>query len=632
MIVSDIKKGFYDDIHSQQNVHVFVSFDVDAVCAWKILQFLFRCCDVSYTIIPVKTAEDLKRAYDQNKEFVKRVILINCGANINVLDYLDPTDDPIFYILDSHRPIDLYNVYNENQVRLILKADDIIEAEKFPNLQDVFLINNDEEEDEEYGSDEDSPPKRKRFDEDALEKQREKRIWQEKRDEIMHDYLKYTYYGPSSAVIMFDIAWKLSLDNNELLWWAIIGLTEQYINNKIDSHEYVLECDSLQCHVARHNPRQENDALSIDCLKITFDRDLFLALYRHWSLHDSIRNTMHTACRFKLWTLKGEKKLYEFLADLGLPLAQVKQKYVSMDMHLRGNVKTWIEDKAEKYGLNQILFASFHVQQGFRNKFCAADIVYAVTALLESGDDKTAVECFYDAVDCLARSKSDILYKGLDSAKHQLSLIYRQVQTFIDSGQVISTGPFFYANIQEGAINAKYFSHTTCITQLAQFLLQAQTTLHARKTKKKHLPLVLSAPAAEDFICLVGIPPISGSSTKKGNSTKDDTTGNYDEKLNEMFNPMDITIVQMQELVKKMSRLTSELKYLSETNDSDEISEELLMAYRKEFDVKNSCIKELARHRDRPNLMHLVGVWESQVYLYSVKFNIETMLQEMNLR
>lgn len=44
---------------------------------------------------------------------------------------------------------------------------------------------------------------------------------------------------------------------------------------------------------------------------------LRLALYQHWSLHESLCNTCYTAARFKLWSVHGQKRLQEFLADMG---------------------------------------------------------------------------------------------------------------------------------------------------------------------------------------------------------------------------------------------------------------------------------------------------------------------------
>jgi fucose 4-O-acetylase-like acetyltransferase len=35
---------------------------------------------------------------------------------------------------------------------------------------------------------------------------------------------------------MYELAWKMSRDNNDLLWWAIIGLTEQLLYERIDRY------------------------------------------------------------------------------------------------------------------------------------------------------------------------------------------------------------------------------------------------------------------------------------------------------------------------------------------------------------------------------------------------------------
>lgn len=50
---------------------------------------------------------------------------------------------------------------------------------------------------------------------------------------------------------MFELAWKLSKDNNDLLWWAIVGITEQVLLEKIEHSQYVLETGTLQSHVTR---------------------------------------------------------------------------------------------------------------------------------------------------------------------------------------------------------------------------------------------------------------------------------------------------------------------------------------------------------------------------------------------
>ncbi len=49
-------------------------------------------------------------------------------------------------------------------------------------------------------------------------------------------------------------------------------------------------------------------------------QELNLNLYRHWSLYESLRHTIYTAAKFRIWLNKGKQRLSEFLAELGLPL------------------------------------------------------------------------------------------------------------------------------------------------------------------------------------------------------------------------------------------------------------------------------------------------------------------------
>ena len=57
-------------------------------------------------------------------------------------------------------------------------------------------------------------------------------------------------------------------------------------------------------------------------MKLSYQKELNLNLYRHWSISESLHHTIYTAAKFKIWTHKGKQKLSEFLAELGLPLVQ----------------------------------------------------------------------------------------------------------------------------------------------------------------------------------------------------------------------------------------------------------------------------------------------------------------------
>lgn len=101
---------------SFQRVLLLVHYDVDAICTCKILQGLFKCDNISYTLVPVGGMSELKTAYEENNEEIKYVVLVNCGGTVDLVDILQPEEDVVFFVLDSHKPTDVCNVYSDGQV------------------------------------------------------------------------------------------------------------------------------------------------------------------------------------------------------------------------------------------------------------------------------------------------------------------------------------------------------------------------------------------------------------------------------------------------------------------------------------------------------------------------------------
>ncbi|XP_040898437.1 cell division control protein 45 homolog [Toxotes jaculatrix] len=522
MFITDIRKGFYEVV-ANQRVALLVASDIDALCACKILQMLFHCDQVQYTLVPVTGWQDLGTAFLEHKEQFRYFVLINCGANVDLLEMLQPDDDSIFFICDTHRPVDVVNVYNDTQIKLLIKQDDDLGV---PSYDDIFR----DEDDEEGGdsgneSDEGSEPsgKRRRFDEGAverrIERQRARRAWEARRREILFDYEQYEYHGTSAAMVFFELAWVLTKDTKDMLWWAIIGLTDQWVHDKITHMKYVTDIATMQRHVSRHNHRNEDEenSLSIDCMRISFEYDLRLTLYQHWSLYESICNSCYTSCNFKLWTLNGQKKLQEFLADMGLPLKQVRQKFNSMDMSIKENLRDVIEESSNKYGMKDIRIQTFGVHFGFKNRFLASDMVHATAALLESTEkDESDSDNFIKALDSLSRGNLDRLHSGIDLAKKKLIAIQQTVASCICTNLILSQGPFLYCYLMEGTPDVKLFSKSMALTLLCKYLLKA--FVHSTRNKRcKLLPLIMAAPkdVEKGTVIVVGIPPESETSDKK---------------------------------------------------------------------------------------------------------------------
>lgn len=43
-------------------------------------------------------------------------MLINCGGTLDIIDILEPDEDVTFFVVDSHRPTDICNIYSSSQV------------------------------------------------------------------------------------------------------------------------------------------------------------------------------------------------------------------------------------------------------------------------------------------------------------------------------------------------------------------------------------------------------------------------------------------------------------------------------------------------------------------------------------
>ncbi|XP_049978908.1 cell division control protein 45 homolog isoform X3 [Alexandromys fortis] len=499
MFVSDFRKEFYELVHNQA---------------------LFQCDHVQYTLVPVSGWQELETAFLEHKEQFSYFILINCGANVDLLEILQPDEDSVFFVCDTHRPVNVVNVYNDTQIKLLIKQEDDLEV---PAYDDIFR---DEAEDEDLsGSDSDgSEPseKRTRLEEEILArttKRRQRREWEARRRDILFDYEQYEYYGTSSAMVMFDLAWMMSKDLNDMLWWAIVGLTDQWVHDKITQMKYVTDIGILQRHVSRHNHRNEaeENTLSVDCTRISFEYDLRLVLYQHWSLHESLYNTSYTAARFKLWSVHGQKRLQEFLADMGLPLKQVKQKFQSMDVSLKENLREMIEESANKFGMKDMRVQTFSIHFGFKHKFLASDVVFATMSLMENPEkDSSGTEHFIQALDSLSRSNLDKLYLGLELAKKHLQATQQTIASCLCTNLVTSQGPFLYCSLMEGTPDVTLFSKPASLSLLSRHLLKS--FVHSTKNRRcKLLPLVMAAPLSieQGTVTVVGIPPETDSSDRK---------------------------------------------------------------------------------------------------------------------
>ena len=116
MFVQDLRLDFYNILIGKR-ILIIVNYDIDAICASKILQSLFKYDQMVYSVVPIMGLAGLQRAFQENQDNVKYVILINCGGCIDIVEYLQPDEDVVFFVCDSHRPFDVCNIYSDKQVK-----------------------------------------------------------------------------------------------------------------------------------------------------------------------------------------------------------------------------------------------------------------------------------------------------------------------------------------------------------------------------------------------------------------------------------------------------------------------------------------------------------------------------------
>ncbi len=172
-------------------------------------------------------------------------------------------------VIDSHRPFSLSNVYGDNtnenvgdieKARVLLVHDSELEADEIPDSETVKLygedLMNQEEEEEEDFDEYEAPVQRRRVNEDGEsvavaggqeDDRDERRQMRQKRVEaraVVEAYYSGTSRGTPTAILLMDLSnGRVNNLDAATLWWAILGVTEQHINDDMeeDKHDKLVE-------------------------------------------------------------------------------------------------------------------------------------------------------------------------------------------------------------------------------------------------------------------------------------------------------------------------------------------------------------------------------------------------------
>ncbi|TDH70262.1 hypothetical protein CCR75_001639 [Bremia lactucae] len=424
------------------SILLLVALDVDALCAAEILTRLLRADMLSYSLLAMRGYEDVLEARETRIRSadgrvrggmeLRSVILLNCGAIVDVAKLLALPRHVKCYVFDSHRPIHLANLYDEHQ-QIVVFDDEALPLDAYPAFGpdlDVEDWENDSSEDEQDTSEGEAEvpedtnvevgDKRGRDNNNEHDVENTKRrrnesadlttqegipaldVKRQRRQAILR-YYRGSFHGAPAATIAYEIAQQLNRATREILWFAIVGLTKQLVLEEIDMDNYNLliaryqdEVLAMQQTTVAHSTNELFPGY--DDGKLTFEEEYRFLCYRHWSLYEAMYYSDYVASKLGLYdtqvrrlgaskaleTTTLESNLHVFLARMGISLRQSRQQFAYMPLELKQLLRHKMHEMASEFGLDDLFYGSFQRQFAFQYQLCAADAVYGLQALLEA--------------------------------------------------------------------------------------------------------------------------------------------------------------------------------------------------------------------------------------------------------
>ncbi|KAF5451493.1 hypothetical protein F2P56_026599 [Juglans regia] len=475
--------------------------DVDSLCALKIIFHILESDSIRYACYPVSSFQEIHKyvgpSLSSSDEPVS-ILLINWGCHRDLRKVLNLGPEVHVFVVDSHRPIHLHNLSDQNdRVVVLFTQDDEHQTDlaydfDVSALANASDLNSDDEADEELNSeDENNSESDEEVDGSGSRKRR--RVSEENKDDPVQVFCKLkreyyytgTFHGKPSGCLMYDLSHSLRKNTNELLWLACVSLTDQFVHERLTDERYQAGVMELEQHI---NSSGNLDAVTLVTLKdgtkirapnvsrIAYEDEPRLMLLQEWTLFDSMLCSSYIATKLKTWSDNGMKKLKLLLARMGFALVDCQQKFRHMDHEVKQKMKDEFDRFLPEYGLADFYYRSFLRLHGYHSRVSAADVVYGVTALLESfvkSDASCTSKQFGVAYDALSLSNLDKLKAGMQHAIRIQRAILRQGSTSITKSGCIRSGRKFRWVKLEDSVDTKLLGYPQSLTRFCHFVMDA---------------------------------------------------------------------------------------------------------------------------------------------------------------
>ncbi|KAJ0659752.1 putative CDC45 family protein [Helianthus annuus] len=499
--------------------------DVDSLCALKIICHVLESDSVRYACYPVSSFKEIHKYAGPSLSSLSddpvTILLINWGCHRDLSKVLDLGPVARVFVVDSHRPIHLHNLSEGNdRVVVLYTRDDENQADLSYDFDVSALaaasdLNSDDEvEDDESDSDDESESdgdgnrKRRRVSDDDDETDPLK-LFRKLKKEYYH---MGTFHGKPSGCLMYELSNYLRKNTNDLLWLACVALTDQFVHERLTNERYQAGVMELEQHINSSGNLGAVSSVTLkdgtivcapDASRIAYEDEPRLMLLQEWNLFDSMLCSSYIATKLKTWSDNGTKKLMLLLAQMGFALDECKQKFRFMSVEIKKKMKDEFEHFLPDYGLNNFYYRGFLLLHGYSSKISAADVVYGITALLESSVDSNscASKQFGEAYDALSLRKLEKLEMGMRHAIKIQRAILRQGSTAITrKGSIRSGTKFRWVKLEDSA-DAKLLGCPQALTKFGYFIMD---TLREKGARLKPLVCVCYIQEREKVL-IVGV-------------------------------------------------------------------------------------------------------------------------------
>lgn len=534
LVPKDFRQAFLGAVRNdaldneiQKTLLVFVSAaEADSVCALRILQAICRSEHMYISILPVWNYAEMLSITEKefvDKEAPRTVMLINCGSGHNIRTLLRLPTNIRITVIDSHRPIHTsYNNAEDPDTLFWHDPDDVAGPSEVPCAESTDDSDSSDSDDD--ANDENESPVSKRQRQQAglpppsVVRRKERAAQRAKRKEArLAHHAQGTYWGRPAASLLYDLAYSMQITDRRMLWWNIVGVTDQLLHQRISHEGYVSAARTLETQIATVIAEADVEEEEVgdgggnsvmmripQLDRITAVDELRLVALRHWSLLESLQHSLWVAVRLATWREDGIRKLQYLLVACGLPLKQAKLAYTQMTPAVRKRAPGRLIKEAPSFGLLDFSYRSFQINNGWNQVgLSASDVVVALTALLDGGETDTRPnrDRFWDAWTALSHREVATLRKGLELAKKLQRAIVMDGGMITDRGGTLRRR---HRHLHLFDLSAADIVHRVLLLRPVA-LLKLASFLHDAWIQKVKVavPLVVIGPPSEEGQCLV---------------------------------------------------------------------------------------------------------------------------------